>query len=78
MTQEQLIDCLGMELFLTPVAASHAAEIRRAHIDAILSEQIRQKRNGTCDIERLSWVSQKGSQMTKERSHQLAVGYASL
>lgn len=78
MTQEQLIHCLGIELFITKGSARCATETRRAHIDAVLTEQSRQKHSGTCDIERLSITSQKGSLWSKERAQKLAIGYASL
>ncbi|KAL7438379.1 hypothetical protein ACHAXH_007599 [Discostella pseudostelligera] len=78
MTKEQLIDCLGIELFITKGAARSAAEVRRAHMDAILSEQQRQRQCGTCDIGRLSSISQQGSLWTKERALKLATGYAAL
>ena len=77
-TQAQLIDCLGIELFINKGAARSAAEVRRAHIHSVLAEQSRQRQNGTCDIGRLSSISQKGSLWTKERARNLAVGYAAL
>jgi len=78
MTKEQLIDCLGIELFITKGAARSAAEVRRAHMDAVLSEQQRQRQCGTCDIGRLSNISQQGSLWTKERALKLAKGYSAL
>jgi hypothetical protein len=78
MKQEQLVRCLGIELFISNGAARRAAEDRRAHIDAVLAEQSRQKQNGTCDIERLSIISQKGSRLSNERARKLAMGYAAL
>jgi hypothetical protein len=77
-TQDQLIDCLGIELFISKGAARSAAEVRSAHIHDVLAEQSRQRQNGICDIGRLSSISQKGSLWTKERARNLAVGYAAL
>ncbi len=78
MKQEQLVRCLGIELFISNGATRQAAEDRRAHIDSVLAEQSRQKENGTCDIERLSFTSKKGSRVSKERARKLAMGYAAL
>jgi hypothetical protein len=78
MTQEQLVNCLGIESFITMDAARSAARVRHAHIDAVLFEQSRQKENGICNIEMLSNVSLMGSLRTKERASTLAWGYAAL
>lgn len=78
MTDEQLLNCLGIESFLTKGAARNVAEMRRAHIDAVLSEQSRQKQIGKCNVERISRISQKGSLSGKERAWKLARGYAAM
>ena len=78
MTPEQLTDCLGIESFIVKGAARTATECRRAHINAILSEQRRQKRKGTYDVERLSSISQKGSLLSTERAWKLGRGYAAI
>ena len=78
MTQCQLLDCLGIELLITSGVARSAAEVRRAHIDAILSEQRLQKLQGVCDIDRISSISEEGSHLTTERARKLATGYAAL
>jgi hypothetical protein len=78
MTTDQLIDCLGIESFITASAASSMAGVRRAHMHAILTEQSRQRHSGTCDLERISRISQKGSFSSKERARKLAGGYAAL
>jgi hypothetical protein len=78
MTQEQLISCLGIDKFITMGVATSAAIARRAHIDAVLSEQMRQRQNGICDIDMLSNVSLMGSLRTNDRASRLARGYAAL
>ena len=70
MLQEKLTNCLDIESFIIKGAARSATEVRRAHIDAILSEQHLQKQNGTCDIERISNISKKGLFGSKERAGQ--------
>jgi hypothetical protein len=78
MMTDQFIDCLGIESFINESTASSMAEVRRAHMHAILTEQNRQNKSGTCDIERISRISQKGSLSSKERAWKLARGYAAL
>ena len=78
MTQCQLLNCLGIELLITSGVARSAAEVRRAHIDAILSEQRLQKLQGVCDIDRISSISEERSHWTVERARKLATGYAAL
>lgn len=78
MTKEQLIDCLGIEAFLTEGAARRSAEVRRAHVAAILSEQRIQKQTGAFNVETLSMISQVGSYGTKSRAEKLARCYAAL
>ena len=78
MTQDQLVNCLGIESFISKGAARTAAQARRAHIDAVLSEQCLQKQNGTIDVERISIISQMGSRWTTERARKLATGYYAL
>lgn len=78
MSPEELTNCLGIESFIIKGAARSASEVRRAHINAILSEQRLQKQNGTCDIDRISNISQRGSLGSRERAWKLARGYAAL
>ncbi len=78
LSHEQLCDCLGIELFITMGAARKADQARRSHIAAVLSEQCRQKQEGVCDLERLSRVSKRGSELSTVRASKLAAGYAAI
>lgn len=78
MTHEQLLECLGIEMFVRNDAARSVRQARRAHIAAVLSEQVIQKQIDIFDSERLSKVSQISSRMTVEKAHKLAMGYAAL
>ena len=78
MTQQQLCQCIGIEIFLNRDEARKAARARRAHVAAVLLEQRRQKHFGICDPVRLAIVSELGSYWTKERARKLAIGYAAL
>lgn len=78
MSHEQLCDCLGIEAFLggKKYAVQARVQARRAHIAAVLTEQCIQKKNGMCDIERLSKVSMMGSKWSSTRAGLLATRYA--
>ena len=75
---EQLYECVGIEVLVTQGLARHAAEKKRKHVDAVLSEQSLQKQHGACDLERLSGVSKTTSSWTTERARKLATGYCEL
>ena len=77
-TPEQLYECVGIEVFITQGLAMHVAEKKRAHIDAVLSEQMLQEDNGICDIEKLSSVSKNGSRWHRSRAQKLASAYNGL
>lgn len=75
--RENLYGCVGIEKFVTKGLAREIQETRRAHVNAVLSEQSLQRQQGVCDIEKLSSVSNK-TQWTKERARILATGYSKL
>ena len=75
---EQLYECVGIEVFVTQGLARRVAEKKRAHVNAILSEQIVQEQQGVSDLKKLSGVSEKSSRWTKERAQKLAVGYSAI
>ena len=77
-TLEQLYECIGIEVYVTKGLAKDVAKTRRAHVDAVLSEQSLQKRQGVCDlcdIEKLASVSKTRSRWTEVRARKLATGY---
>jgi len=74
-TPEQLFECIGIEKFLTPDFARNLREKRRAHVDAVISEQRRQVQEGVSDIEALKEVSKASSRSNRYRSCKLAMGF---
>lgn len=76
MSLELLYDCLGIEKFLG--TAKYAEQKRHAHMTAVLTEQMLQEQNDTCDIEQLSKVSMMGSEWSKTRAWMLAAHYSAV
>jgi hypothetical protein len=76
MTHQQLCECLGIETLLFSGIARCTLQARRALIAAVLTEQLMQRREGICDIERISRVSQNRSRWTVEKSQKFASAYA--
>ena len=65
---------VGIELYLNKGMKKRVVETKRAHVQAVLSEQSRQRQQDIHDIEELSSVSKETS-WTGERAHILATGY---
>jgi len=76
MTHRQLCECLGIETLLFSGIARCTLQARRAHIAAVLTEQLMQRREGICDTERISRVSQNRSRWSVEKSLKFASAYA--
>ena len=75
-TEDQILNCVGIESFVTEGLAQHAEDVRLSHLEAVLFEQIKQKHRGIYDPERLSKISRLRSRWTKERARRLATGYS--
>ena len=75
---KNLYECVGIEVLVSQGLARYVAEKKRQHVDAVLSEQRLQKKQGVCDLEMLSRVSKTRSRWTKERARKLATGYCEL
>ena len=67
--------CVGIEIFLSHGLANLAREKRKMHTNSILNEQSRQQKINIRDDDRLSRVSERSSRWSRDRSHDLAVGY---
>eukprot|EP01083_Nonionella_stella_P041668 112884_1 len=78
LTPEQLIECLGIEIFVTSGLAKYVLKTRNAHVAAVLSEQSHQEQQGVCNLQKLSSVSKAISRFSTERARKLAVGYSKL
>ena len=74
-TPGQLLECIGVEDFVTQGLARNLQEKKRAHVDAILSEQKLQRKRGVCDPEALRSISKKSSCSARNRARKLAIGY---
>lgn len=77
-TREDLLKCIGIEIFATKGLAQYITDKKRAHVDAVLQEQEQQKNIGFSDPEKLSKVSRRTSHWSKERAQKLAKGYNEL
>ena len=78
LTPDQLLECLGIEIFVTRGLAEHVMQMRHAHIATVLSEHARQEHQGVCNVKRLSSVSKVTSRFLKERAKKLATGYSKI
>lgn len=73
--QEDLIECVGMERFLSREVYLHTEKRRRIHVRAILVAQERLRVLNISDGEQLSRLSEQSSEWTVTRSHNIAVKY---
>lgn len=77
-SRETLLQCIGIEAFLTDGLAQHIMQYKKEHIKAVLREQTRQIEQGHSNIEILSSVSESTSQWSKERAAKLALDCSEL
>ena len=78
LTPEVLLDCMGIEVFVTRGLLRRMTEQKRMHIHAVLSEQLLQTRQGISDPEKLSKVAKRSSKSSAKRARKLAAGYRAL
>ena len=74
---DQLYDCLGLEMFVTPGMARRVADEKQAHVRRVLHEQRLQAGQGILDVRKLARVAEK-SQWTRVRAQKLALAYRRL
>ncbi|KAL7466162.1 hypothetical protein ACHAXS_009885 [Conticribra weissflogii] len=72
---EVLVACVGIELFLSPDLARRTVDKRTRHLNGVLDEFARQERQGLMDDRRLGHLSERSSRWSRERAHELALGY---
>ena len=77
-TKEQLHQCIGIELYVTPGLMKHVIHEKKSHVKAVLLEQRNQEHQDIQDPEKLRCVSRKSSQWARSRARKLAVGYGAL
>ena len=78
LSREQVYECIGIELGICDGLARHVAEVKRAHVAAVLSEQRFQRFLRVCDPGKVSQVSQESSRWSKLRARKLATAYDKL
>ncbi len=74
-SSDVLTSCVGIELFLSPGLARRAKEKRMLHSHIILEEISRQEELNIEDDKRIRKLSERSSKWSRERAHDLAVGY---
>ncbi|KAL7462409.1 hypothetical protein ACHAXS_002786 [Conticribra weissflogii] len=74
-SSDVLTSCVGIELFLSPGLARRAKEKRMLHSQIILEEISRQEELNIEDDKRIRKLSERSSKWSRERAHDLAVGY---
>ena len=70
--KDLFLQCVGLESLLQRGGAQRRIRMRRAHIDAVLSEQAR----GSGDIEGLRRTSEQTSAWFRGKAHGTALAYA--
>lgn len=77
-SRDQLLACVGIEMFVSKGLAGYVKERRREHIAAVLSEHRQQEEEGIHDAEKLACVSKSKSKWARDRARKLGVGYSKL
>ncbi len=75
MSADELIDCVGLEAFLSQSLARHMQEKRKKHSYSVLAEYCYQQELGVRDDDRLAKVSETSSKWARKRANNVAVGY---
>lgn len=75
MSVDELVECVGMEAFLSKGLARHMHEKRKKHSYSVLGEYCCQQQLGVRDDDRLAKVSKLSSKWSRTRAHDVAVGY---
>ena len=76
LSQEEILQCIGIESLLTNKVLKYTCEKRRMHKQAVLAEQQRQQSLHIHDDEDLCQISEIHSQWSRERAHKIALGYS--
>mmetsp|Transcript_25906 Transcript_25906/g.52684 ORF Transcript_25906/g.52684 Transcript_25906/m.52684 type:complete len:192 (+) Transcript_25906:157-732(+) len=75
MSVDELIECVGMEAFLSKGFARLMHEKRKKHSFSVLGEYCHQQQLGVRDDDHLAKVSKLSSKWSRERARNVAVGY---
>ena len=71
-TQADLEECVGIDVYINPTLMAQARQHRQAHIAAILQEQASQHGASQDGCKKLSQVSSSSSMWARGRAHQVA------
>ncbi len=74
-TNDDLIQCVGIETYLSQSLLKRAVKRREEHIHSILAEQQRQEELNICDSDLLSCVSEMSSKWSVSRAAAIGRGY---
>ena len=74
-TNDDLIQCVGIETYLSESLLKRAVKRREKHIHLILAEQQRQEELNVCDSDLLSCVSEMSSKWSVNRAAAIGRGY---
>eukprot|EP00569_Conticribra_weissflogii_P020627 CAMPEP_0171432898 /NCGR_PEP_ID=MMETSP0881-20121228/8182_1 /TAXON_ID=67004 /ORGANISM="Thalassiosira weissflogii, Strain CCMP1336" /LENGTH=170 /DNA_ID=CAMNT_0011953403 /DNA_START=44 /DNA_END=556 /DNA_ORIENTATION=+ len=74
-TDKDLIQCVGIETYLSESLLNRVLKKRERHILCILDEQWRQDQFNISDATMLSFVSERSSKWSVERASAIAKGY---
>ncbi len=77
-TNDDLIQCVGIETYLSESLLKRAVKRREEHIHLILSEQQRQEELNICDFDLLSCVSEMSSKWSVNRAAAIGRGYSEI
>lgn len=72
LTDDELVECLGLESTLSASILRHVNQMKRAHLSAVLKEQSRQKFLGLHDAFQVAFVSDITSRAARVRSRKIA------
>lgn len=72
---DDLIQCVGIETFLSESLFNHIMKRRTKHIRSVLKEQLRQEQQNISDASLLRCVSERSSKWSVDRATELARGY---
>jgi hypothetical protein len=74
-TNDELVNCIGIEFLLSPELLAKARDGKRLHSAAVLSEQAHQRVFGECIVDDLARISRDSSRSSRRRAYNIATVY---
>ncbi len=75
MSANELINCVGLEAFLSQGLARHMQEKRTKHLYLVLAEYCYQQELGVSDDDHLARVLETNLEWARKRANNVGVGY---